>query len=231
MVENLPIPYNDCYKDMKSSELKDLELVQRIIKSNYSYYDRQSCFSLYYRREQTRVCNCSIDTEWEVEGLETCRTIKFTKCLTDVYNNIIYETDDFNTKVLKECPEECDYTIYSKSVLVSDYGTPVEVEMQLRNNDYLRERHPNSTWQEVRDTILLLRIFYDELKYTHQSQIPKWQIADFVSAIGGTLGLFMGMSFMSLFEIIFLICEILFIYCSRKIGQYNVAKIHISNLK
>lgn len=208
------MPYNDCYKDMKSPALKDLELVQRIIKSKYSYYDRQSCFSLYYRREQSSVCNCSIDTEWEVEGLESCRTSKYTKCLTDVYNNIIYETDDFNTKVLKECPEECDYTLYSKSVLVGDYGTPAEVAIRLRSNDYLRERHPNSTWQEVRDTILLLRVFYDELKYTHQSQIAKWGLADLVSALGGTLGVFMGMSLMSLFEIFTFLFEIIYHFLS-----------------
>jgi len=194
---------------MRSPELRDLEFVQRIINSNYSYYDRQSCFSLYYRREQTSACNCSIPTEWEVAGLESCRQSKFDQCLRDVYNHIIYETDDFNTKVVKECPQECDYTIYRKSVQVSDYGTPNEVENRLGKNEFLKLRHPNSTWQEVKETILYLRVFFDELKYTHQSQIPKWEVADFVSALGGTLGLFMGMSFMSLFEIFSFVGEVL----------------------
>lgn len=195
---------------MRSPELKDHQLVQRIVNSNYSYYDRQSCFSLYYRREQSRVCNCSVPVEWEVEGLPSCRTSHYTKCLRNVYNRIIYETDDFDTKVLRECPQECDYTIYSKNVLVADYGTPVEVESKLKHHEYLRERHINSTWQEVKNTILLLRVFFEELRYTHQSHIPKWQVADFVSAIGGTLGLFMGMSFMSLFEIFLFIGEVFY---------------------
>lgn len=214
----MPQPYNDCYRNLRSPEFKDFELVQRIIKSNYSFYERQSCFSLYYRREQTRICNCSIPTEWEVEGLESCRSSKYTRCLRDVYNDIIYNTDDFNSKVLKECPEKCDYTIYSKSTRVSDYGTPIEVKKRLASSPYLRERHQNSSWQEVRDTILVLCVFYEELKYTHHTQIAKWGVADFVTAIGGTLGIFMGMSLMSLFEVFFLFGEAFQINRTRKIS-------------
>lgn len=214
MVENLAKPYTDCYKDFNSPELKKFELVQRVINSKqyYSSYNSQSCFSLYYRREQARVCNCSVDVEWEIEGLDSCRNGVYTSCMTSVYNRIIYETDDFNTKVLKECPMECDYTVYSKSVSSGNYATPREIKKQLRRNDYFRQRQQNSTYQEIRETMVYLRVYFDELKYRHLTQIPKWMTADFVSAVGGTIGLFLGMTFMSFFEIFEILFEIVYYF-------------------
>jgi len=177
---------------MSSPELKHLELVQRIVNSNNSHYKRDHCFTLYYKRGQTKTCKCSIPTEWEIAGLESCRLSKFTQCLRNEYTRIIKE--EFSSKVLKECPAECDSLDYRKSVTIGN-------------------------------SLLFLRVFFNELKYTKVTQIPKINVADLVAAIGGTMDLFLGMSFISSFEIVILLFEITCCALADKLG----AKRHLNN--
>ena len=65
-----------------------------------------------------------------------------------------------------------------------------------------------------------LRIFYEELKYTRYSEIPKTEPFDFISSIGGILGLFIGCSFVTFFELAEVLLEICFILFAKK-------KVHI----
>jgi len=190
---------------MSAPELKHLDLVQRIVNSNFSFYQRDHCFSLYFKRGQSRMCNCSIPTEWEVDGLESCRSSKYAQCLKEAYNKIIKE--EFKAKVLRECPAECDSVSYSKVVTSGEYGTPAEIQSVLNRSGYLRERARERREDEVRNAVLYLRVFFEELRYTRVTEIPKISVADFVASIGGTIGLFLGMSFISSFELFILLFE------------------------
>ena len=54
------------------------------------------------------------------------------------------------------------------------------------------------------------RIFYRSLKYTSITEKEKYTLPDFIANVGGVLGLFIGASFVSLFEIIEIIMYLLF---------------------
>ena len=54
-------------------------------------------------------------------------------------------------------------------------------------------------------------VYFDSLDYTLIDQMPKMNMLDLISNIGGNLGLFIGVSFLSFAEIIELIIEIFFI--------------------
>ena len=58
-------------------------------------------------------------------------------------------------------------------------------------------------------------INYKSLKYTHITQKKKMSMYDLISNVGGTLGLFAGVSFVSLFEITEILLEIGFIILAR----------------
>ena len=73
------------------------------------------------------------------------------------------------------CPLECESTTYSTVI-----------------NPY-----PNTN-----DNTTVVSIYYGSLKYTSYSEQPKMQMFDLISNIGGTMSLFISISFVSLFEII-----------------------------
>lgn len=71
------------------------------------------------------------------------------------------------------------------------------------------------SYDEIRENMFGVSIYYDELKYTYISETAAIDSASLVSNIGGTLGLFLGMSILSFVEVIELVIE-LFYYIYNK---------------
>ena len=74
--------------------------------------------------------------------------------------------------------------------------------------------HKFNTYEEVNKHLAVLYVYYKDLKYTFISQQPKVELFDLISNIGGILGLFLGVSFLTcveFFEILFEIIYVLFL--------------------
>ncbi len=93
-------------------------------------------------------------------------------------------------KCKEYCPLECETISYSVNFnILSDFTT-------------------------FNETTLV--VYFESLKYTSISQLPKAKELDLISSIGGIFGLFIGVSFVTLFEIAELFIEFLFIFFERK---------------
>jgi len=64
---------------------------------------------------------------------------------------------------------------------------------------------------DLKKSVYMVSIYFEDLKYTLISQQAKTNLMDLVSSIGGSLGLFMGASFLSLIDIIQIIFEVIYI--------------------
>ena len=62
----------------------------------------------------------------------------------------------------------------------------------------------------LKRNVLSLNIFYDDLNYMLVEEVPSIDFLTLISNIGGTLGLFLGMSFLSGLELLELLFELLF---------------------
>jgi hypothetical protein len=60
------------------------------------------------------------------------------------------------------------------------------------------------------DPATSFRVFYSSLKVATISETPKTQLFDLISNIGGIFGLFIGISFVTLFELAEIFIEIIF---------------------
>jgi hypothetical protein len=68
-----------------------------------------------------------------------------------------------------------------------------------------------NTYENVSKTFYSINVYYQNLKYTLISQHPKTELFGLYSNIGGTLGLFLGFSFISIIELFEEVAEFLFI--------------------
>jgi hypothetical protein len=100
-------------------------------------------------------------------------------------------------KCQQYCPLECDSILYSFTI-------------------------PNTGNTGSDETYLSL--YYEKLQYTKLSEIPKTQPFDLVSNIGGILGLFIGCSFVTFFELTEVIMETCYILFNNK-KQIHVRQI------
>lgn len=140
----------------------------------------------------------------------------------------------------QDCPLECDSLTYSLITSYSNYPTrvyagslaanPSIVKKILKLNDHLRnltttttsninsQDLPRLSYEQIKSNMIAISIYYAELSYEQYDELEKIGLTDLVSSIGGTLGLFLGMSFLSFVEIIDIILQILVFkfYSSRR---------------
>ena len=65
-------------------------------------------------------------------------------------------------------------------------------------------------YDSLKRNLVQIWVSYSELGYDRYVEIAKTEVIDLVSNIGGTLGLFLGMSFLSIVEILDILLQILF---------------------
>jgi len=111
------------------------------------------------------------------------------------------------------CPLECD----SMSYEVNNYLELMPDNGSISNATKLDLKYLNQfeTYEQVNKHLVAVRVYYKNLKYTLISEEPKAELFNFISNIGGILGLFIGISFLSLIEIFEIIIEISIILFSK----------------
>ena len=173
-----------------------------LCKSNHEWepadrsYRRINCYENCLFARAILRCNCSYSRKCETEK----------DCIKNVF-----ESSNNMEECGSVCPKECTTTTFKMNVQSIRYN-PAEEKL---NKD--RERIArindigNVSSNELKLKILSIFIFYEELKYTEIEQILKMPIGDYISLLGGTIGLFLGMSLLSCLEFAEYLLEIIYI--------------------
>ena len=168
-------PYSDCI-----SEIEDFEsdLLKLIINSGYAYR-QNDCLDLCTWDLIFQSYNCSISGISPLNSLSPCNsslTYYITSSIYN-YNNIFIKSfENIKNVCLPKCPLECSSIQYNP-VLYHGIG--------------------NKDIQNNKDNKLLLNMFYDTLSFTTVTEFPKTETIELILNVGGTLGLFIGISVLS----------------------------------
>ena len=158
---------------LKSGETFDSDLFRETIRSGYEY--RQvNCYDLCLQKQYIAKCRDLVNVAYN----------------NDCYTNL---TANFNFKGLCEqyCPLECDSVSIQTSIQTLDFDAITWPVMPAA--------HANASYNL--SSVFSIWIYYDNIEYTQIDQIPKMSLPDLIASVGGMLGLFLGLSFISLLEI------------------------------
>jgi len=208
-------PYNDCLKDISSFTLNKT-LIDFIIKSNRIYsqdYCYNLCSYLYALEESNCSCNSNL-TNFDIDCLRINMDIfesQTKKCIS------AYLKDFRKQSQYEKCPQYCPLECDSMNYIINTYNE----QLPVTGNISLRAKSDVglfnfSTYEEVNKHFIVLYIYYKNLNYKFISQNPKTEMFNFISNIGGLLGVFLGISFLSfieIFEITYEIINILLLNC------------------
>lgn len=114
--------------------------------------------------------------------------------LVECSQNIQEHRDEFYNSCKNECPKSCAWTEYSKTEPITEYVKNFEPSV----------------------STLTRFIFSVEFSSLEISQIPKMTGFSYISNIGGSLGLFMGISFLSFVELIEFFIDVVFLIFKHK---------------
>ena len=110
-----------------------------------------------------------------------------------------------------DCPLECETTSYSYTNSIAQYPSLWHYENNLKNFSVIQ----NLSFQEVRESVAKVQIGYSQMEQTIITEEKKIEFNDLVSNLGGTLGLFLGFSFLTLVEFIEIILQAILILINK----------------
>jgi len=207
-----PKPYSDCiYLDSFDSYLYKV-----IIRSNKTYR-QNDCIDLCYQQYLINMCSCYLSTLSKLNGTTQCLSQSQTECSLSAFVN--FSSSGYISNIcFQYCPLECDSITYQISTAFSNYPSYNYAKNLLMTNPMITSKFQNETltYDLIKQSVLSLNIYYDKLSYIQISKDTKTEIVDLVSGIGGLLGLFLGMSFLSFAELLEMIVETIVIILTRQ---------------
>jgi hypothetical protein len=204
-------PFSDCLSDLKESKS---HLVKYFFDNNMTYRFKE-CSDLLIQDDFYKICKCASVYYKNLHNSRYCTTNEDYECL---------KANGYLSKLSKEeknelCPVECYSTSLSLDISSSSPFTPTFIK-NLRNNTKVISKFEdiNSvTDEQIANSIVVFDVYYNNLEYTEILEVPFYSIIDLISNIGGTFGLFLGISILSFIEIVELIFNIIMTHFDTKI--------------
>ncbi|KAI6220167.1 hypothetical protein M3Y95_01056200 [Aphelenchoides besseyi] len=142
-------------------------------------------------------------------------------CLTLSLNvSVDSSADEIMRKVdppcLQSCKMECqrwDYQIFNS------YSQPFS-----RSATAYLQKHEKLRRSKLDKDFVGIDIYFRDIAYTEYKQVHKTTMNEVWSSLGGNMGLFLGMSLLSVIEVIIYLCKISWLFVSRKRRQHMIAK-------
>jgi len=214
-----PAPYSECSFDAHTKGFIS-PMYDSLINAKYSY-SQQDCIYQCLQHEIETECDC-FNPEFIplLKEFSCFDSNNHTKTLKNIlcYKNV---TESFfknvTGKCKQMCPLECHRAFYTHASLVSDSLSRKKVELDYANNTILTKTLRDLSLDKLKQSIVKLSIFYDELRYTEIVESERMTLVDLLSGLGGVLGLFLGASLLSFLEIAEIIAELLMaLFCKNK---------------
>ena len=111
-----------------------------------------------------------------------------------------------STQFLEECdcPLQCETSNYMFMTSFSKFPSYFYARRLIESNNLIKSKFSpkNITYQDLANSLISVDIFFEDLKTTSIDSNVKMSIVDLITNIGGAMGLFLGVSFLSLVELI-----------------------------
>ena len=201
-------PYSDCIIDPASNLSSNSSIYQAMMNVLHEKAYRQKyCIKLCYQKAVIDRCSCydprypNIFPRYQRKIIQSCRSSLNIDCLTDVQTE--FDEIGVTSKCQQECPIECLVINNKAQVHVTTYPTNYYLNfLKLQTN--LTRKYSNKTTliEDIQNSVAKINIFYNEISYTALVETPTVTLNTLIGNIGGQLGLFIGISFLSLIEVV-----------------------------
>ena len=231
-----PYQYSECTVTEENELIKPLAdnyLFEQVINTSYSY-SRDTCLLFCLQLQTTRVCNCTnYWISFQPEGYDYCFGAK-KECADNFYHKEFNVGSYVATNCISKCPLECHKYSFDNFKSYAYYPLPLYVNQTLQISDILTKAYPNETdfTDNLASNAVQITVFYDTLTYTKVEEEPKITWDNLIGTLGGHLHLFLGMSFISLIELIELVVQlIMYVIVTRKNAKAKSALKTVVNIQ
>ncbi len=202
---SLPKPYSDCDIDNTNPGDIDSPIYKLILNSSYQY-TQELCIIQFTQQQVIQICNCSIPIYLDLHNV-SCKTDLESDCaIESTHNGLV---NSIIPSCIPHCPLECNSSDFTFS-LTSQTSSGIGYAKLIRETPtFLSDFNSTPiTVDTASNKFVQLFVYYDSLKYTSSTDTPSMDIVTLLGNIGGTLGLFLGISLLSICELLHVLVEI-----------------------
>ena len=207
----LPEPYSNCLIDNENPKNYDSVLYKMFQDSNTQYSQQiciDACIQIYFIES----CNCTSNAFFSFFNVKNCNTDSQILCSIKTYLEKISKNETFidqNCIQKGFCPLECNRTEFKISLSYSKFSTELYLDYMKSHQGFESKYDENKSieMEDVNDGLVKINIFYESLTYTDFTESVSISLAGLGSRIGGFMGMFLGMSLMTLVEILEIIIK------------------------
>ena len=202
-------PYSEC-RDLTSFSSDLHDFIVYSLNKTYRQYD---CFNLCRQKLYIKNCGCYYPKYPRLYNSTSCLNQSQWECISDPKNDL----DSSNQKECTLlCPLECESITYGVQLSSAWYPTQQLGNFWLNKTCQVNDiKDENCDWSEYYtygstypNSSLAFNLFFPYLEYTEITETPKTSWFDLTSQVGGSLGIFLGLTvfhFLEIIEIFFLI--------------------------
>jgi hypothetical protein len=213
----LPKPYSDCLIDQGKDTVHDSYLYNLIKNSPYDY-TQYFCIEQCLQQLVIEKCKCYFSAFESLIDSDICTTLNQTTCATQTYLNIYGKNNYPKNVCLPQCPLECNSTqILFKTTTYELLGDSYVDLIQKNKNLSSYFLNKTITPDVAKKSVSRIFVYYDSLSYIQSDEAPQIDFISLIANIGGNLGLFLGVSLFSVWEIVITLLEIYFYKKQQKI--------------
>jgi hypothetical protein len=206
-----PIPYSQCSNELNSIHSYHSNLYKKVFefKNRYRYTDCISyCTQLYI----IEFCECFDSQNGKfTNDSKACNEPHELDCV-DIYYDLFLK-EKMITKC--DCPFECEMTNYFLTTSIAEYPTKSYARIMLNDSNVVSKfgkiNKEKISYEDLKSRLVSVNIFYNDLNHIVIKEEVKMSIISLISYVGGTLSLFLGMSFLSFIEFVEIFLQTLFI--------------------
>ena len=204
-VEKLGQPYSNCLKDTTRSSKFNSKYFDYIINKLNLTYKQDFCYSICLQYRVIELCQCTSgflpNYEDQVQACLTPEQIACNIALIGGFND-----NNSSEECISACPMECDYA--ENIVTTSSAKFPNKYYKNLLWKSS-KVNASGISFEDIDSAVLRIFVYYETMKYTNIQELPLTDFNTFLSNLGGTLGLYIGISFLSIIELVELIIMLL----------------------
>ena len=198
----MPKPYSNCDIDNENPKKFDSYFYNKIINSNFNY-DQQSCLEICYNEIALIKCKCNDINAFSLGNNTFCSADY--KCLYNTFHEYLSNTSSeyyINTYCLPLCPLECNQTSFGITLSTSDIIPEYFSFVVQEKAKSLNITNRTLSKEDIKNSIVKFSIYYDSMSYTASTESPSLDVISLLAYIGGTLGLFLGISVLTFVEFV-----------------------------
>ena len=136
-------------------------------------------------------------------------------CQRQVLDTQFLDPQFIHDECLSHCPLECNTTQYKTYISLNELISNKYADYFREKNVSIQEKYRD----EVHKNFIKFDIFYDSLTYELSTESSKMDVVSFLANVGGNLGLFLGVSVISVCECIEVLVELCIMKVSRRTKQ------------